>query len=186
MSATTSECADPISVDEASAQQVRLWICQLERCSRRALWFLDAEPTWRTWAACAGAWESLSTCISCRATCSLTSVAGCPQQLSRWCAQYPQTVPAHRVARVARRMLLHPSASAPPASVCSGGTSLPSRAAQDSLCSRSSPCTQWARINTRRFLFALCLMRRCCSPPPCFDGAGGAWRDAKVPFAFRL
>ena len=93
MSATTLECADPISVDEASAQQVRLSVCQLQRCSRRALCFLDAEPYWRTWAACAGAWESLSTCTSRRATCSSTSVAGRPQQLSRWCAQILKPCP---------------------------------------------------------------------------------------------
>ena len=93
MSATTPECADPISVDEASAQQVRLSFCQLERCSRRALCFLDAEPHWRTWAACAGAWESLSTCTSRRATCSSTSVAGRPQQLSRWCAHILRPCP---------------------------------------------------------------------------------------------
>ena len=123
MSATTPECADPISVDEASAQQVRLSVCQLQRCSRRALCFLDAEPHWRTWAACAGAWASLSACASRRATCSSTSVAGGPQQLSRGCAQTlePRTVPAHRVARVARCMLLCPSTSAPPASVCQPG-----------------------------------------------------------------
>ena len=130
MSATTPECADPISVDEASAQQVRLSFCQLERCSRRALCFLDAEPHWRTWAACAGAWESLSTCTSRRATCSSTSVAGRPQQLSRWCAQILELCP-----RIVSHVLpgacsctpvpaRRPSASVSPAGVLSARSNL--------------------------------------------------------------
>ena len=93
MSATTPECADPVSGDESSAQQVRLLVCQLQRCSRRALFCLGAEPHWRTWAACAGAWASLSACTSRRATCSSPSVAGCTWQLSRGCAQILKPCP---------------------------------------------------------------------------------------------
>ena len=130
MSATTPECADPVSGDESSAQQVRLLVCQLQRCSRRALFCLGAEPHWRTWAACAGAWASLSACTSRRATCSSSSVAGCTWQLSRGCAQILKPCPhigSHALPGAcsctpvpARR----PPASVSPAGVLSAGSNL--------------------------------------------------------------
>ena len=130
MSATTPECADPVSGDESSAQQVRLLVCQLQRCSRRALFCLGAEPHWRTWAACAGAWASLSACTSRRATCSSSSVAGCTWQLSRGCAQILKPCPhigSHALPGAcsctpvpARR----PPASVSPAEVLSAGSNL--------------------------------------------------------------
>ena len=87
MSATTPECADPVSADESSAQQVRLPVCPFQRCSRRLLCCLEAEPHLCTWAACAGAWASLSACASRRAACSSSSAAGRPQDVSRGSAQ---------------------------------------------------------------------------------------------------
>ena len=93
MSHTTPECAEPGSTDESSDQQVRWSFFQIQRCRSRALCYLGAEPHWLAWTACAGAWASLSACASRRATCSSFSVAGCPQRLSRGCAQTLELCP---------------------------------------------------------------------------------------------
>ena len=127
MSHTTPECAEPGSTDESSDQQVRLSFFQIQRCRSRALCYLGAEPHWLAWTACAGAWASLSACASRRATCSSFSVAGCPQRLSRGCAQTLELCPLIGSHAVPGACSCTPvPARRPPASVSPSGV-LPGR-----------------------------------------------------------
>ena len=68
-------------------------VCPFQRCSRRLLCCLEAEPHLCAWAACAGAWASISACVSRWAACSSSSAAGCMWQLSRGCAQTLELCP---------------------------------------------------------------------------------------------
>ena len=68
-------------------------VCPFQRCSRRLLCCLEAEPHLCAWAACAGAWASISACVSRWAAGSSSSAAGCMWQLSRGCAQTLELCP---------------------------------------------------------------------------------------------